>query len=378
MDHECTRTHTPTLGLAAIAVATTLVAATPAAVGQSSAFDPLGIGVVLTGSEVSPAVTTPAVGECSGYIDPAAGVLGLTCSSTVDNAGSLVLVTGRPGAGSVLANLGQGQVVSDELVLLDDDVAAILTGQVWVAVTSPSEPAGEIAARLLPRPTSGEQIMLFPLREDSLVYSGSSALGSCALRVGDGGSQIELLCTHDVANARELRVIVDGGIVQTVDDVASPFEATLPSIAASFDRFLDGKFGVVLTSSAFPDGEIGMVLDRCIESPNTLCLNSRRFRVTVDFTAPGGAAAAASAVPARSADSGMFSFFDPANWEVLIKVLNACGINQKYWVFLSANTDVAFTVTVYDTLTGRRQTYSNPPGTLASPVADTNGVFSCS
>ena len=365
-----------TTAAAALATVIALGLAAPAG-AQLLAFEPAGVNVVLTGSGVAPAVGTRAVGECNGHVDPARGELGLTCSSNVENAGALLLFAGQPGAGTQLANLGQGRVVTVQRTLSDADMAAILTGQAWVAVASPDQPGGEIGAQLLPRPASGERVMLFPLREDSLVYTGSGATGHCALRVSDGDSQVDLLCTHNVANARQLRLIIDGGTVETVTGVRSPFEATLPAIADSFDRFLDGNFGVVLTSSRYPNGEIGMVLDKCIDSPTTLCLSERRFRVTVDFTAPGRSAARATSVPARTGDAGLFSFFDPANWEVLVKVLRGCQLNQSFWVYLSANTDVAFTITVYDTLTGRTRTFNNPQGRIASPVADTS-AFPCS
>ena len=62
---------------------------------------------------------------------------------------------------------------------------------------------------------------------------------------------------------------------------------------------------------------------------------------------------------------------------MLVKVLNACSFNQKFWVFYSAGTDVGLTVTVRDTETGRTRTYTNPVGTAARPVQDT-AAFPCS
>jgi hypothetical protein len=134
---------------------------------------------------------------------------------------------------------------------------------------------------------------------------------------------------------------------------------------------------VVLTSATFPEGELGMVLDGCIEGPVGLCLNQDRFQVSVQVTPPGESARSAGTVPDRSDDAGLFFFFQPDNWEVLVKVLEACVINQHFWVFLSANTDVAFEATVLDTLTGRERVFSNAQGTLAVPRADVE-AFPCS
>ena len=38
-------------------------------------------------------------------------------------------------------------------------------------------------------------------------------------------------------------------------------------------------------------------------------------------------------------DSGLFYFFGASNLEMLIKVLNACGLNDRYWVFFAATTN---------------------------------------
>jgi hypothetical protein len=40
------------------------------------------------------------------------------------------------------------------------------------------------------------------------------------------------------------------------------------------------------------------------------------------------------------------------NLEMLIKVLDACAFNNRYWVFFSAGTNVEFTLTVTDTRSG--------------------------
>ena len=59
------------------------------------------------------------------------------------------------------------------------------------------------------------------------------------------------------------------------------------------------------------------------------CLRDSRFAVTAtwsaggeDGTRDGSEERNATVVPAGTNDSGLFSFFDPANWEVLVKVLD--------------------------------------------------------
>jgi hypothetical protein len=315
-------------------------------------------------------------GECSGRLDPPAGSLFLTCTHDVPG-GRVVLTRGEPEENAQIFDLGTAPIVDVQLGLTETQVAAILTGDVWVAVESAARPLGEIFARLLVKTPIGESVMRFPLTNHEMVQTNSTATGTCAIRIPAGNAPIPLLCVHTVANPTTLGLFIDGGQVRSVSGVDSPFEIVMPEFRTNFARFLDNDYGILLRSNAFPSGEIGDVIDDCIESPTSLCLNRERFRVTVQFTAPGKAPAAGRAVPPRSDDSGMFWFFSPANWEILVKVLSPCGGgSQHFWVFLSANTNVAFTATVFDTLTGRTKVYSNPQGQIAATVADT-AAFPC-
>ena len=73
---------------------------------------------------------------------------------------------------------------------------------------------------------------------------------------------------------------------------------------------------------------------------------------------------------------GSFWFFSQDNPEMLVKVLNGCGVNNHYWVFASAGTNVAFNLHVMDTVTSLSQTYSNSDNVAAVPVQDTS-AFKC-
>ncbi len=107
----------------------------------------------------------------------------------------------------------------------------------------------------------------------------------------------------------------------------------------------------------------------CAPSGSQLCLNQGRFAVEAtwrDFQGNVGVGMAQS----LTADTGTFWFFDPANLEVVLKVLDGTALNGKYWVFYGALSSVEYTLTVTDTLTGAMKVYRNPSGTLASE-ADT-------
>jgi hypothetical protein len=71
---------------------------------------------------------------------------------------------------------------------------------------------------------------------------------------------------------------------------------------------------------------------------------------------------------------GLFWFFSADNPELLIKVLNACGLNNQYWIFVSAGTNVGLSVNVTDTVTGNFWSRSNPNGNAVQTVQDTSAL----
>jgi ELWxxDGT repeat protein len=107
----------------------------------------------------------------------------------------------------------------------------------------------------------------------------------------------------------------------------------------------------------------------CQPSDEALCLNGGRFRVEATWRDPQGRTGKGHGV-ALTGDTGYFWFFSEANVEVILKVLDGTGTNGHRWVFYGALSNVEYTLTVTDTVTGAARRYVNPPGRLGS-VADT-------
>ncbi|MEM6704816.1 MAG: hypothetical protein AAF690_19010 [Acidobacteriota bacterium] len=105
-------------------------------------------------------------------------------------------------------------------------------------------------------------------------------------------------------------------------------------------------------------------------------LLSGRFLVRVDWEDFEGKTGTGTPVPLRSDDTASFWFFDRDNWEMLVKTLDGCGVNGHCWVFASAATDVAFRLSVTDTVTSTTRTYENRLGDTALAVTDTE-AFPC-
>ena len=100
-----------------------------------------------------------------------------------------------------------------------------------------------------------------------------------------------------------------------------------------------------------------------------LCLAGNRFVASVAWrTTNGRGDGRASSV---TGDTGTFWFFDPANVELVVKVVDGRSVNGKLWVFYGGLTSVEYTLTVRDTVTGAVRVYRNPAGRVAS-VGDTD------
>jgi hypothetical protein len=114
----------------------------------------------------------------------------------------------------------------------------------------------------------------------------------------------------------------------------------------------------------------------CTPGPTNLCLNGGRFKVEAAFATPTGVRGPAQAVP-LTADTGYFYFSSSTNVELVVKVLNGCSLNQRFWAFSAGLTDVEVDLKVTDTRTGEVKHYLNPLGTPYPPILDTNGFATC-
>jgi hypothetical protein len=115
---------------------------------------------------------------------------------------------------------------------------------------------------------------------------------------------------------------------------------------------------------------VGSSPAQCNTGSQNLCLNADRFRVEVNWRVPSQGTSGVGRAVSLTGDTGYFWFFSSNNVELVIKVVDGRTFNGHFWVFYGALSDVEYTITVTDTLTGATKTYTNSQGQLAS-VADT-------
>lgn len=149
------------------------------------------------------------------------------------------------------------------------------------------------------------------------------------------------------------------GALAVVDPAATVLTQTM---AASTGSTLPPSGGQAGPGAASPDGS-------CHPVARTLCLDGGRFSVHVSWQDFSGRQGAGTAV-GLSDQTGYFWFFDQANVELMLKVIDGRAVNGKFWVLFGALSNVAYTITVQDTVSGKLRTYTNPAGQFAS-VADT-------
>lgn len=158
------------------------------------------------------------------------------------------------------------------------------------------------------------------------------------------------------------------GVYRSIDSGASwtPFNNGLThrcvySVAASPD-------GKTLHAATFFRGVFSYTLaPPCIPTSNQLCLLDGRFRVTLEATDPrAGNTGIGHAIPQgnRHGSFSLPSFTgDPTFPEVIVKMLDATGVPPPlggfFWVFHTGLTDLQYTMTVTDMMTGALRTYRN-------------------
>ena len=109
----------------------------------------------------------------------------------------------------------------------------------------------------------------------------------------------------------------------------------------------------------------------CRVDAETLCLQDSRFEVKMNWWKADGESGVGRVVEEGTDDSGLFQFFGPENWEVLIKVLDGCRTNGRMWVLGASTTDLGYRIVVTDTIIDESRTYTSEPGRPAPAIVDT-------
>lgn len=319
-------------------------------------------------------------------------------SSTVTEGGTATITVQRVGGDDGAVSVAFSAIAGSASAADFTAVSGILT---WAAAdddpktftvataNDAASEANETVQLRLTNPTAGATLgspntALLTIQDDDGTPGGNPAAPTGLQAMAHSATEIMLSWTD--ASNNETGFAVEGRtIAGTFQQVATLAPNTEIAIVPGLDPSTFYLFRVRAlgggTASSNPSNEAGVatlgLTGSCVSGPDTLCVNGGRFQVEMDWRT-ADTTGTGKAVPIPTApDSGLFYFFNASNIEMLLKVLNACGLNQRYWVFFAATTNVEFAVVVTDTQTGRTRSYFNPLDRPAPPVQDTDAFATC-
>jgi PKD repeat protein len=154
--------------------------------------------------------------------------------------------------------------------------------------------------------------------------------------------------------------------------------STSPEQNATHAYATPGAYTVRLTASN-ASGSASSTLNVTVTDPTVLRLNAAHtFDLTITATDPRTGNVGSGQVIGQNDVYGYFSIpsvsGNAGNPEVIVKMVDATGIGQNYWVFYGCMTDLEYTLSVTETATGIVKTYSKD---AAQPCGqfDTSGFL---
>ena len=184
-----------------------------------------------------------------------------------------------------------------------------------------------------------------------------------------GGSSGSPLFTYDATNGAQVLGALNGVVAATEEDLRKYCDYNLylkktGSIASAYSLLAP-----FLAGSPIGPGQ------QCTPGSTTTCLVNNRFSVRVDYNTGSGQQTMRAIQ--YTPNTGLFWFTGNDNIEILLKMIDACSFNSRFWVFVGGTTNVEVTVTVTDTQNGTVKTYRNPLGTSFGTITDTGAFATC-
>ena len=246
-------------------------------------------------------------------------------------------------------------------VTVEEAQTELMPGSLSLSRSSYSVNEGDGAVRISVERTGGsdgDASVAFATSDASATVGLDYSPANGTLNWGDGDTQNK---TFDIT-------IIDDGEIENEETLSvtlsAPAGAPLADPSSATVRIMDNDAEIPEPSS-------------CTADATTLCLgDGDRFKVTMVFN-DGTSEEVGQAQDIGKRDSGLMFFFNPDNVEFLVKILNGCPINDRFWVFFAATTDREFTLSVTDTLSGQTLTYDNELGMPANAITDTDAFDTC-
>lgn len=195
---------------------------------------------------------------------------------------------------------------------------------------------------------------------------GLTALAMLVLSAGAVSAQLKITASPRLPTASDRIEATVSGLVSCTDRPDSPNDeprieegrVILPLASTLCDPPILRPFSETYTFGPLPAGT--WVLEaleddrfsrgkRVLDvAPLTtdLFFHDGEFRVRVDWSTPGGFLHGSAYGVPLSGEAGYFWFFEGKNPEIMIKILDGRPVNGHWWVFISSNTNLEYTVHV--------------------------------
>jgi hypothetical protein len=266
------------------------------------------------------------------------------------------------------------------------------TAVLLAALLAPAVCASHLAAQsCTPVPLSCGQTISASLSSSSCLDPKSGYYNGYSLD-GLDGEEVTATLSSTTPNVVVLAALGNGPIVSFDDRGAVELaglmatEAGTSQLTYTLDQTSDSWF--ITVAAADPSlRSFGVAasyslslacsgLTSCRAGAETLCLDTGRFQVEAAYADSTGQSGPAQ-MAALSDQTGYLWFFGPTNVEAVVKVLDGCSVNSRYWVFAGGLTNVKVVLTVTDTKTNTVKKYTNPENATFEPIQDTSAFATC-
>lgn len=222
---------------------------------------------------------------------------------------------------------------------------------------------------------------------------GISALARIRVRVYDFGDGINPSTARMTVNGAPVAIDVSVGGENWLDIVHRPLTPLPDFVRVAVEVSDLAPVPNTLSTRVADFNVTNQGQDLCEPDDNTLCIDrlpgDRRFRVTMTWSTAvnGGQSGVATVTPLADlgfANGGLLSFF-PGTPEALVKVLDACDFNNRFWVFAAPTTELGFELVIEDLVakalgaSSSAYTYRlvNTDGQTATAVSDLSAFSTC-
>ena len=333
----------------------------------------------VTAGEVHPKRLHPVAGEP--LVLRVVGPGGASCAPRIDS----VSVEGQPPEVVIRARRPDCQALQERGARLKVDVPAppLAAGRYRVEVQVPrlGEEGVEVYATASFRvvPPGEPRVLELKVEHDSerKAHSLVAIVETPNIASAGGCSSWNVSARNAWAHGRDLYALfeLEPTVAACGDAVTATYRFPLPHLETGLYR--------ILAQRQLPAGvsEFWAQSKTLVEVRKLGELIDGRYRLTVTWRdhrgRTGRGVPVAHRAPGEETRSAIFYFFSEDNWELLVKVLDGCAINNRHWVFASASTDVEYTLKVEDLVSGAQATYRNELGQASPAITDTAALAAC-